>query len=180
MTRRSLSRRLTAILLVLALAIALVPAALAAASCPQCGGEVQCTDNGDGRTHTLYCPADGYTNRTAAHTFASGRCTACGAMDYSQVRITLPTDVSLTAALRDSDAAVSLEGVSLTLGTEDVTGEYTLSYSWYYNGNPWAPASAVPCLPPSLERKGTMTSSALSLQCPAMPLPGRPSAPPAP
>ena len=136
MTRRSLSRRLTAILLVLALAVALVPAALAAASCPQCGGEVQCTDNGDGRTHTLYCPADGYTNRTAAHTFASGRCTACGAMDYSQVRITLPTDVSLTAALRDGDAAVSLEGVSLTLGTEDVTGEYTLSYSWYYNGNP--------------------------------------------
>ena len=136
MTRRSLSRRLTATLLVLALTVALVPAALAAASCPQCGGEVQCTDNGDGRTHTLYCPADGYTNRTAAHAFTDGRCTACGAMDYSQVRITLPTDVSLTAALRDSDAAVSLEGVSLTLGTEDVTGEYTLSYSWYYNGNP--------------------------------------------
>ena len=41
MTRRSLSRRLTAILLVLALAVALVPAALAAASCPQCGGEVE-------------------------------------------------------------------------------------------------------------------------------------------
>ena len=136
MTRRSVFRRLAAVLLVLALTAALVPAALAAASCPQCGGEVTCTDNGDGRTHTLYCPADGYTDRTAAHTFVSGRCTACGAMDYSQVRITLPTTVSYTAALHDSEAAVSLDGVALTLGGEDVTGEYTLSYSWYYDGDP--------------------------------------------
>ena len=136
MTRRSLSRRLTATLLVLALTVALVPAALAAASCPQCGGEVQCTDNGDGRTHTVYCPQDGYTNRTALHTFSNGRCSACGAMDYSQVRIVLPADTAFTAALNDKEAALSLDGVRLTLGEEDVTGEYTLSYSWYYDGAP--------------------------------------------
>ena len=136
MTRRSIFRRLAAVLLVLALTAALVPAALAAAACPQCGGEVTCTDNGDGRTHTLYCSADNYTDRAAAHTFAGGRCTACGAMDYSQVRITLPTGAAYTAALHDGEAAVSLDGVALTLGEEDVTGEYTLSYSWYYDGDP--------------------------------------------
>ena len=48
-----LCRRLLAVLLALLLVLGLAPAALAAASCPQCGGDVTCTDNGDGRTHTL-------------------------------------------------------------------------------------------------------------------------------
>ena len=144
MTRRSIFRRLAAVLLVLVLTAALVPAALAAAICPQCGGEAQCTDNGDGRTHTLHCSSDGYTDHTAAHTFANGHCTACGAMDYSQVRITLPTGATLTAALNDSKATVALEGVALTLGEEDVTGEYTISYSWYYNGDPVGTGQSCP------------------------------------
>lgn len=136
MRRQRLFRRLSAALLALILAASLVPAALAAVSCPQCGGEVLCTDNGDGRTHTLRCPVDGYTDGAAAHTFVDGRCSLCGAMDYSQVRIVLPTGAAFTAALHDSGAAVSLEGVKLTLGTEDVTEAYTLSYSWYYDGDP--------------------------------------------
>ena len=136
MKRQRLFRRLSAALLALILAASLVPAALAAVSCPQCGGEVLCTDNGDGRTHTLRCPVDGYTDGAAAHTFVDGRCSLCGAMDYSQVRIVLPTGAAFTAALHDSGAAVSLEGVKLTLGTEDVTEAYTLSYSWYYDGDP--------------------------------------------
>ena len=108
MRKQRLFRRLSAALLALILAASLVPAALAAVSCPQCGGEVLCTDNGDGRTHTLRCPVDGYTDGAAAHTFVDGRCSLCGAMDYSQVRIVLPTGAAFTAALHDSGAAVSL------------------------------------------------------------------------
>lgn len=137
MTRpASLFRRLTAALLALLLVLGLAPAALAAASCPQCGGEVTCTDNGDGRTHTVSCPKDGYIDQAAAHDFADdGFCTACGAMDYSKVRIVLPDSAAFTAALGDSDAALTLDNAKLTLGDTDVTSEYTLSYNWYYDGS---------------------------------------------
>ena len=146
MTRRRFSRRLTAVLLALALALSLVPAALAA-SCPQCGGELTYTDNGDGSTHTVSCSKDGTLDPAAPHDFGDGgRCAACGAMDYSQVHIVLPEDAAFTAALGDKDAALSLEGVRLTLGGEDVTGEYALSYSWYYQGS--ALATGQRCAPP--------------------------------
>ena len=123
MTRRISLRRLVAALLALVLVLSLTPAALASASCPQCGGETLCTDNGDGRTHTVSCPEDGYSDLAAPHDFTdNGRCSACGAIDYSKVHITLPSDTAFTAAMGDSDAAISLDGVTLTLGknNEDV------------------------------------------------------------
>lgn len=155
MTTCSIPRRLGAALLALVLVLSLTPAALAAGSCPQCGGETVCTDNGDGRTHTVSCSADGYTDLAAPHDFTdSGRCSACGAMDYSQVHITLPTDTVFTVALGDRDTALSLDGVALTLGkdSEDVTGEYSLSYSWYYNGSSVSTGQRCP-LPSSVTGK---------------------------
>lgn len=155
MTRRISLRRLVAALLALVLVLSLTPAALASASCPQCGGETLCTDNGDGRTHTVSCPEDGYSDLAAPHDFTdNGRCSACGAIDYSKVHITLPSDTAFTAAMGDSDAAISLDGVTLTLGknNEDVTGEYTLSYSWYYNGTSISTGQRCP-LPPSVTSK---------------------------
>ena len=155
MTRRISLRRLVAALLALVLVLSLTPAALASASCPQCGGETVCTDNGDGRTHTVSCPEDGYSDLAAPHDFTdTGCCSACGAIDYSKVHITLPSDTAFTAAMGDSDAAISLDGVTLTLGksNEDVTGEYTLSYSWYYNGTSISTGQRCP-LPPSVTSK---------------------------
>lgn len=147
MTRHAFPRRLTAALLALLLVLGLAPAALAAA-CPQCGGDVTCTDNGDGRTHTVSCPKDGLIDAGAAHDFAGdGFCTACGAMDYTKVRIVLPEGETVTAARGDKAAALSLEGVRLTLGETDVTDKYTLSYSWYYNGA--FVSTGQRCAPPS-------------------------------
>ncbi len=131
-----LCRRLLAVLLALLLVLGLAPAALAAASCPQCGGDVTCTDNGDGRTHTVSCPKDGAVDQSAPHDFGDdGFCTACGTMDYTKVRIVLPDSADFTAARGDSDAALTLDHVKLTLADTDVTSEYTLSYNWYYNGS---------------------------------------------
>jgi len=96
-----------------------------------------CTDTGDGKNHTATCPyhAD-YTAAKEAHTFVSGRCAKCLALDHSQVKITLPAVEENRVALGDSEAVLTLKGVKMSIGEMDVTAEYALSYSWYYQGSP--------------------------------------------
>lgn len=46
--------------------------------------------------------------------------------------VSLPKDLEVYVDLNDTTAALSVGDVSLTIGTADVTDEYTLSYNWYY------------------------------------------------
>lgn len=115
-------------------------------TCTRCGNTVYedipvntanhdayCTDNGDGQTHTATCPYHpAYTAVKEPHTFVNGRCTKCLAVDYGQVSVSLPKDLEVYVDLNDTTAALSVGDVSLTIGTADVTDEYTLSYNWYY------------------------------------------------
>lgn len=97
--------------------------------------EAVCTDNGDGLTHAARCPYDGYVNAREAHTFQNGRCAKCLAVNYSDVKISLPENLEIYANLGSTDAKLTLGAVSLTLGGADITGNYTLTYNWYYRGS---------------------------------------------
>ena len=115
-------------------------------TCVRCGGMVYedipmnaanhdaiCTDNGDGQTHTATCSYHPiYAGVKEPHTFVNGRCTKCAAVDYSQVTVSLPKGLEVYVDLNDTTAELSVGNVSLTIGTADVTDEYTLSYNWYY------------------------------------------------
>lgn len=95
-----------------------------------------CVDNGDGLTHTATCRwHPEYANVTEEHRFGSdGRCVKCLAVNYAAVQISLPRNLQTYVAVGDTAAALSLGDVSLTLGGADVTGEYEISYNWYYGG----------------------------------------------
>ncbi len=93
------------------------------------------TANSDGLTHSVQCSYDGYSDPNEPHTFADGRCTKCGAADYSQVKFSLPQQSDIYVNLGDTAAALSVGDIRLTAGDLDITDEYNLSYSWYYCGS---------------------------------------------
>lgn len=71
------------------------------------------------------------------HTYGSnGLCTKCMSMDYSAVKLTMPSERTVYVSLGDANAAISLGDVSATIGTADITEQYTLTYSWFYAGEP--------------------------------------------
>ena len=93
------------------------------------------TDNGDG-THSGVCShhAVPVTVQRERHTYSNGLCTKCRAVDYSSVNISLPENPVVYAALDDTSAVLSLSGVSLSIGSADITADYDFSYNWYYQG----------------------------------------------
>ena len=111
------------------------------------------TDNGNG-THSGVC---NYTLSHAAgiridgetHTYdATGKCEKCGAYNYGQVVLNLP-DRTVPVALNDADAKLTAGDIKLVLGSADITKDYDLSYSWYYQGNQVSTSAECP-LPASV------------------------------
>lgn len=101
--------------------------------------EAEYTDNGNG-THTGVCTyhishSSDVTIGPEKHTAGpNGVCTLCGAVDYSDVTLNLPGELVVPVALNSSGAKLSPGEIKLTLGkSTDVTGDYNLSYNWYYN-----------------------------------------------
>ena len=93
------------------------------------------TDNGDGETHSAVCPYDSYSRAKEPHEFdGTGRCVKCLAVNYSEVKLSLPGNQTVYVELGDTDARLKLEGARLTLGSADVTDEYTITYNWYEDG----------------------------------------------
>lgn len=102
------------------------------------------TDNGDG-THTGRCSyhvshsADVLIGPEKHTVNAGGVCTKCGAVDYSNVEMNLPERLTVPVALNSTGAKLSVGEVKLTLGGQtNITGDYNISYNWYYNNSPVA------------------------------------------
>ena len=102
------------------------------------------TDNGDG-THTGRCTyhvshsADAYIGPEKHTVNAAGVCAKCGAVDYSNVEMKLPEQLTIPVALNSTGAKLSVGEVILTLGGQtNITGDYNISYNWYYNNAPVA------------------------------------------
>lgn len=94
------------------------------------------TDNGNG-THSAVCRYHSnavITNQPHGE-LVNGRCPQCLAVNYSAVDIILPKDPEVMVSLDAADYGLSLGDVILKLGAADVTREYTLTYSWYYQGS---------------------------------------------
>ena len=72
------------------------------------------------------------------HEFNNGVCTKCGAVDYSDVKMNLPKELTVPVALNNSEAKLSVGEIRLTLGSANVTDDYSITYNWYYNGSPVA------------------------------------------
>lgn len=69
------------------------------------------------------------------HTYnAGGVCTRCLAVDYRDVKMSLPETMEQFISLNDSSARLSVGDVLLTAGSADLTGEYNLTYNWFYKG----------------------------------------------
>ena len=94
------------------------------------------TDNGNGthRAECRYHPEAIVTSQPHGQ-LVNGRCPQCLAVDYEAVTIVLPKDPVFMVSLDTADYGLSLGEVSLTLGSADVTKEYSLTYSWYYQGS---------------------------------------------
>lgn len=94
-------------------------------------------DNGDG-THSGECRYHtSYTVKSAAHKFVNGACELCSALNYGAVdMVGLAEQKNVSVPLNDSTAKLSAAGITLVLGSADITGDYTLQYHWYdYNQN---------------------------------------------
>lgn len=92
------------------------------------------TNNGDG-THSGVCKYDKTPLPAEKHTYnTNGVCEKCGAYNYGQVKMDL-ADRTVPVALNDADAKLTAGNVKLTLGSADITDDYNLTYSWYYQGN---------------------------------------------
>ena len=97
-------------------------------------------DNGDG-THSGVCTfhishnTDVHIEREK-HAFSTsgGVCTKCLAVDYSNIQLSLPESMDLFISLNDVNAKLTVGDVSISTGTADLTGEYTVTYNWYYKG----------------------------------------------
>lgn len=99
------------------------------------------TDEGNGY-HSGVCSyhAVPVTLAPEPHTFSKehGVCVKCGAVNYSSVSINLPENLVVPVALNNTDAKLSVGELKLTLGSANVTDDYTISYNWYYDGFPVA------------------------------------------
>ena len=65
-------------------------------------------------------------------------------MNYSEVKLSLPGNQTVYVELGDTDAQLKLEGARLTLGSADVTDEYTITYNWYEDGEAVATGANTP------------------------------------
>ena len=114
------------------------------------------TDNGNG-THSGVCNyalshAAGIRIDGETHTYdATGKCEKCGAYNYGQVVLDLP-DRTVPVALNDADAKLTAGDIKLVLGSADITKDYDLNYSWYYQGNQVSTSAECP-LPVSVYGK---------------------------
>ena len=97
--------------------------------------EFKYQDNGDG-THSGECPHDGRRFEKQPHNIVGGRCAVCLAVDYSKVKIALPENPSVYVALGATDFGLTLGEVSMSIDSADITGDYSFTYSWYYQGSP--------------------------------------------
>lgn len=71
------------------------------------------------------------------HTYNdAGVCTKCLAVDYRDVKISIPETMEQYISLNDSGARLSVGDVVLTAGSADLTGEYNITYTWFYKGEP--------------------------------------------
>lgn len=92
------------------------------------------TDNQDG-THSGVCRFDNTVTGPESHTNfynENGVCEKCGALNYSQVTMSLPETRTALAALGDPGAKLTAGDIKLTLGSANVTADYELSYLWFY------------------------------------------------
>jgi len=96
--------------------------------------EYKYTDNGDG-THTGVCPYHPDKALTQKHNTVDGRCTVCMSVDYTQAKISMPESPEVYVALNSVDYDLTLGDARLTIGSADITNDYNLTYSWYYQGS---------------------------------------------
>lgn len=109
------------------------------------------TDNGNG-THSGVCAHDGARIEGEKHTFGlNGRCEKCGAYNYGQVVMNLP-DRTVPVALNNADAKLTAGSVQLVLDRADITEDYDITYSWYYQGKQVSTSAECP-LPASVYGK---------------------------
>ena len=96
-----------------------------------------CTDNGDGTTHTATCRVHkDFREVSQLHTFVDGYCIKCMAADYATASLNMAKSVEFYVGLNDTQAALTIGDVKVTVGSADLTKDYTLSYSWKdQNGN---------------------------------------------
>ena len=93
------------------------------------------TDEGTGY-HSAVCTyhPDVHIPLEAHKINSSGVCSKCGAVDYSDVTLNLPENLTVPVALNSADAKLSVGEVRLTLGkSANITDDYNISYNWYYN-----------------------------------------------
>lgn len=112
------------------------------------------TDNQDG-THSGVCRYDNAVMGPESHTNfynAKGVCEKCGALNYSQVSMSLPETRTSLAALGDPNAKLSAGDIKLTLGTANVTSDYDLSFLWFYQNKQVGEGAEYP-LPSSVYSK---------------------------
>lgn len=99
------------------------------------------TDEGNGY-HSGVCShhAVPVTLSPEPHTFSkdNGVCLKCGAVNYGSVSLNLPENLVVPVALNSTDAKLSVGELKLTLGSANITDDYTISYNWYYDGFPVA------------------------------------------
>ena len=95
--------------------------------------EFKYQDNNNG-THSGECPHHHVQSPAAPHNIVGGRCTVCLAVDYSKVKISMPENPEVYVALNAADYSIKLENVAMSIDSAEVTGDYSLSYSWYYQG----------------------------------------------
>ena len=112
------------------------------------------TPNSDGVTHSGVCKYHSSVVEGAEkHTYVNnGACQKCGAYNYSQVGMSLPERRTVPISLGDTAAKLSAGDIKLTLGSADITSEYTVNCLWFYQGVQVASGSEYP-LPASVYNK---------------------------
>lgn len=112
------------------------------------------TPNSDGVTHSGVCKYHSSVVEGAEkHTYINnGACQKCGAYNYSQVGMSLPERRTVPISLGDTSAKLSAGDIKLTLGSADITSEYTVNCLWFYQGVQVASGSEYP-LPASVYNK---------------------------
>ncbi len=108
------------------------------------------TDNGNG-THSGVCTyhTPSVSISQEPHVYDNnGKCEKCGAFNYSKVTMNLP-DRTAHIALNDTGAKLTAGEIKLLLGSADITKDYDLSYSWYYQSNQVSTSAECP-LPASV------------------------------
>lgn len=136
-----------------------------------------CTDNGDG-THSGVCEWHGRNGEEIVrekHNYdENGICRQCRAIRYSDIKVTVSSPELRFVPLDSTDYKLTLDDVRLTLNGKDITNDYTLTYSWFYQGRQVSSDEAY-TLPTSITSKeGSYSFSCFVMGMPKSSVNGQP------